>query len=119
MPKSWLIAVVVGAVSVVCGLSASAQDSGSPPQVQLPEPTLKPSLPQLPPPPEVQPMPAPLPAAPEALPAAPAAPAPAPDQPPLAAAEPADPVVAIIRTKLADPAIGKGQHADDLAALSA
>jgi murein L,D-transpeptidase YcbB/YkuD len=119
MSKNWLIAVLMGAVSVVCGLSASAQDSGSPPQVQLPEPTLKPSLPQLPPPPEVQPMPAPLPAAPEALPAAPAAPPPAADQPPLAAAEPADPVVAIIRTKLADPAIGKGQHAADLAALSA
>jgi murein L,D-transpeptidase YcbB/YkuD len=87
--------------------------------VQLPEPTLKPSLPQLPPPPEVQPMPAPLPAAPEALPAAPAAPPPASDQPPLAAAEPTDPVVAIIRTKLADPGMGNGQHADDLAALSA
>jgi murein L,D-transpeptidase YcbB/YkuD len=119
MPKNWLIAVLMGAVSVVCGLSALAQDSGQPPQVQLPEPTLKPSLPQLPPPPEVQPMPAPLPAAPEALPAAPAAPPPASDQPPLAAVEPTDPVVAIIRTKLADPGIGKGQHADDLAALSA
>lgn len=118
MPKNWLIAVLVGAISVVCGLSASAQDSGQPPQVQLPEPTLKPSLPQLPPPPEVQPMPEPLPAAPEALPAAPAAPPPASDQPPLAAAVPTDPVVAIIRTKLADPGIGKGQPADDLAALS-
>jgi L,D-transpeptidase YcbB len=119
MPKNWLIAVLMGAVSVVCGLPASAQDAGGPPQVQLSEPTLKPSLPELPPPPEVQPMPAPLPAAPEALPAAPAAPPPASDQPPLAAAEPTDPVVTIIRTKLADPGIGKGQHADDLAALSA
>jgi len=94
-----------------------AQVSGQPPQVQLPEPTLTPSLPPPTSAPEVQPTPEAPPAAPEA---APEAAPPSGDQP-LAAAptEPADPVVAIIRAKLADPAIGKGAQADDLAALSA
>ena len=42
------------------------------------------------------------------------------DQPPLAAApEPSDPVVAIIRSKLADPTLRKGANPDDLAALEA
>ena len=102
-----------------------AQVPGQPPQVPLAEPTLKPSLPTPQPAPQVQPPPdMPL-AAPEALPAAPeAAPEATPpsgDQPPLTAAptEPADPVVAIIRAKLADPAIGKDENADDLAALAA
>lgn len=125
MPKNSLVAVLMGAVSAVWSLSASAQVSGEPPRVQLPEPTLKPSLPTPPPAPQVQPTPDMPVAAPEAVPATPevtpGATPPAGDQPPLTAApaEPADPVVAIIRTKLADPAIGKDANADDLAALSA
>ncbi len=97
-----------------------AQVPGQPPQTQLPEPTLEPSLPTPEPAPQIQPSPdMPL-AAPEALPAAPEATAPVDHRPLTAApAEPADPVVAIIRAKLADPAIGKGESADDLAALSA
>ena len=101
---------LVWAAAPVC-----AQVSCQAPQVQ---PTLTPSLPP--------PTPAPVPeqtsdpalAAPEALPPAVPEASPSADQPPLAAA-PADPVVAIIRAKLADPAIGKGAEADDLAALSA
>src|SRR6266704_3563645 len=46
------------------------------------------------------------------------------DQPPLAAAtappqSATDPVVAIVRAKLADPVLRKGANADDLAALEA
>jgi L,D-transpeptidase YcbB len=121
MPKNWLVAVLMGAVSGVCGLSASAQVSGEPPQVQLPEPTLKPSLPTLQPAPQVQPTPDPIPAVPEAIPAAPEAAPPAGDQPPLTAApaEPTDPVVAIIRAKLADSPTDKDANAADIAALSA
>jgi len=89
-------------------------------------PSLEPGLPA--------PTPAPVPTpAPEPAPVQPAAPSPQPvspepsaapeDQPPLAAAappaSPTDPVVAIIRTKLADPDLRKGANADDLAALDA
>jgi len=93
-----------------------AQLSGQPPQVPLPEPTLTPSLP--PPTPVPAQTSDPAVAAPEALPPAAPEAAPGADQLPLTAA-PAGQVVAIIRAKLADPAIGKGAQADDLAALSA
>ncbi len=117
-----LAAVLFGlAQAMAWGGPAYAQVSGEL-QVPLSEPTLKPSLPSPTPAPTLQAEPdAPL-AAPEALPPA-AAPEASPqgDQPPLAAAptEPDDPVVAIIRTKLAHPAIRKDEDSDDLAALEA
>ena len=113
MPKNSIVASLMGAAWAVWAMSAHAQTPGEPPQAQLQEPTLTPSLSPSTPAAEDQ-------SAPEALPAASEATAPV-DQPPMAAApaEPADPVVAIIRVKLADPAIGKSENADDLAALSA
>ena len=86
-------------------------------------PTLEPMHPSVPSAPAVEPTPEVVPAAPEATPAAPEAAPAAPeaspdgDQPLTAAPAPTDPVVALIRAKLADPAIGKDADADDLAAL--
>jgi murein L,D-transpeptidase YcbB/YkuD len=99
---------------------AQAQVSDAPP---LSAPTLQPSLPVPTPAPETQPTPDPVPAAPEAALSAPqTAPEAAPSEPLLAAAPPAaaaDPVVAAIRSQLADPAIRKDADAGDLAALEA
>ena len=119
-----LAAVLVFAGQALAwGAPAYAQVPGQPPQVQLPAPTLEPSLPSVPSAPQVEPPPdVPL-AAPEASPARPEATPAAPaesDQPPLTAAPtPADPVVALIRAKLADPAITKDADAADVAALQA
>jgi murein L,D-transpeptidase YcbB/YkuD len=95
---------------------AFAQVSTAPAEPSLPAPTLTPSLPSVPSAPEVEPQAEAPSATPEAV--APEAPA---DQPPLTTApsEPADPVVAIIRGKLADPALAKDADADDVAALAA
>jgi murein L,D-transpeptidase YcbB/YkuD len=105
--------------------SAWAQQPGAPSlSGQLPPPTLEPSIKPLPPPPQVQEQPV-IPVAPSAAPSAPqavpeAAPPASDEQPPLAQqSAPADPVIAAIRSKLADPAIGKGADEDDLAALQA
>jgi murein L,D-transpeptidase YcbB/YkuD len=98
-------------------LPACAEDSAAPTETVVTKPAA--------------PSPAPAPvaekaAADPAVPAQPAAPA---GQPPLVAEPlvtetavpppPVDPVVAIIRSKLADPGLRKGAHADDLAALQA
>ena len=117
-------ALALGAVT-----TALAQVSDAPPlSQQLTPPSLEPSIKLPPPTPEVQQTPAAPLAAPSTPPEAPPA---APDaaqpgsagEPPLAQgtapAPQADPVVAIIRAKLADPAIGKDANADDLAALAA
>jgi murein L,D-transpeptidase YcbB/YkuD len=118
-----LAAVLVGAAQALAwGAPAYGQASDQPPQMQLPEATLEPMHPSVPSAPEVQPTPdVPL-AAPEAAPvtpeAVPAAPETSPgDQPLTAAPAPADPVVALIRAKLADPAVGNDADADDRAAL--
>ena len=106
---------------------ARAQVSDAPPlSQQLTPPSLNPSIKPLLPPPEVQDNSPPV-AAPEATPSAPlAAPGAAQpgsaDQPPLAqesALAAADPVVASIRSKLADPTIRKDADANELAALEA
>ena len=124
-----LAAMLFGAAQALAWGSepAQAQVSGAPPlSQQLTPPSLEPSIKPLPPPPDVKDNPPPV-AAPEAAPSAPLA---APDaaqpgsadQPPLAqesAPAAADPVVASIRSKLADPAIRKDADADDLAALEA
>jgi murein L,D-transpeptidase YcbB/YkuD len=103
-------------------LPAWAQVSGAPPlSQQLPPPSLEPSIKPLPPPPEVQTPPPPL-VAPEALPPVPPAPPEAIGQPPLAqetVPTPADPVVALIRSKLADSNVTKDANAEDVAALQA
>jgi L,D-transpeptidase YcbB len=117
-----LAAVLFGlARAMAWGGPAYAQVSGEP-QVPLPEPTLNPSLPYSTPAPTPRAEPDTPRTAPEALPLA-AAPEASPqgDQPPLASAptEPADPVMAIIRTKLADAANRKDEDSDDLAALEA
>lgn len=98
---------------------AQAQVSDAPPLTPpLPPPSLTPSLPTPTPAPPLQPMPDPVPAAPLAAPDA--AEPPAGDQPPLAQeTAPADPVVTLIRSKLADSNINKDVNADDLAALQA
>jgi L,D-transpeptidase YcbB len=122
-----VLAVLAQALALGAG-HGHAQVSSQPPPLPLPEPTLTPSLP--PPTPAPTPEPAPEPpllAAPEASPPAAAqeaAPEPMPaEEPPLAEAPPvpvpADPVVASIRSILADPALRKDAHADDLAALEA
>ena len=102
---------------------AQAQVSDAPPLTPpLPPPSLTPSLPAPTPAPELQPTPPPPLAAPEASPSAPLA---APDALRRAAARggrrrrAGDPVVASIRSKLADPNINKDANADDLAALQA
>ena len=115
-----------------------AQDQGGPPQPQPEQATLEPSIPAAQPEPETQAAPADPAAAPEAAPtaapevsppAAPeAAPAPAatetvapPTDPTISAAPQAataDPVVAAISARLADPAIAKDAHPGDLAALT-
>jgi L,D-transpeptidase YcbB len=125
MRGGYLIAVLLGLTQASClGVLCAYAQMLDQPQVQLPEPTLTPSLPQPTPAPEVQP-------APEAVPAAPAAPPPvtpppedAPPteaEPPLAAVpeQPAHPVVRAIRAALSDPAFRKDQDSGDLAALEA
>jgi L,D-transpeptidase YcbB len=128
MRRHYLVAVLLCTAQVLAWAvvgPAYAEDpvgqAGSPP-------SLEPGLPAPTPAPVPQAMPEPAPAqsiAPSPAPAVPASPEPlaAPeDQPPLAAAPtpppaPADPVLAAIRTKLADPDLRKGANADDLAAL--
>jgi len=121
MRRGYLIAVLLCAAeagALAAALSARAEDQGaqtlSPPSLT---PTLQPPTPAPVPtqgqePAAAEPVsPSPEPATPQAVP---------PDQPPLAAApEPSDPVVAIVRSKLADPALRKGANPDDLAALEA
>ncbi len=96
-------------------LPAQAQVQDQPPQSSAPPPPA--------PEPQVQPAPDASVAPPEASPTAAAPEAtPEPADPALAVpppSAPADSVVAVIRTKLADPESGKGAHADDLAALKA
>lgn len=124
MHKICVVAILLGAAWAFSPGSGHAQDTSQPPQVELPKPSLEPSIPQLPPPPEVQPQPdMPL-AAPEASPppAAPSSDPAASDQPLAAAPEapvPADPVVTSIRATLADPTLRKAEDAGDLAALEA
>ena len=132
MRRRFLATVLLGmaAALALTGTLARAQVQAEPPQPQAREATLEPQIPALPPAPEAEPAPAapvappePSPqavpeAAPEAAPApAEAAPSDPADAVPLPPA-PEDPVVALIRAKLADPAIGKGAHANDLAALA-
>lgn len=120
MRRGYLIAVLLWAAeacALAAALPARAEDQGaqtlSPPSLT---PTLPPSKPapvpaqgQEPAAAEEQVSPSFEPATPQAVPQ---------DQPPLAAAPvPADPVVAIIRAKLANPALRKGANPDDLAAL--
>jgi hypothetical protein len=83
MRKTCLVAVVLGA-AWAAAVPAFAQGTNQPPQVELPKPSLEPSIPQLPPAPQVQPMPEAVPAAPEASPA-PASPEGSPDATPDAA----------------------------------
>jgi murein L,D-transpeptidase YcbB/YkuD len=120
MRRRFLATVLLYAASVVAlaGTAARAQVEAELAKPQAREATLEPQSPALPPAPPAVPQPvASPPAAPEA------APAPAeatPSDPAEAVATPAagDPVVALIRAKLADPAIGKDAHANDLAALA-
>ena len=120
MRRRYLIAVLLGmAQALALGVAepVQAQIPGEPLKPSLPPPTLEPSLP--PPTPAPTPQATPEPVAP--APASPTAPAAEPaGEPPLAAMPevPADPVVAIVRVTLADPAIGKDANADDLAALN-
>jgi murein L,D-transpeptidase YcbB/YkuD len=122
MRAGYLIAILLGTALALAGAGpVRAQDSSTQPLTPpLPPPTLEPSLKPLPPPPEVQPTPSMPLAAPEASPTPPEA-TPPPAEPPLAAAPlvPADPVVASIRSTVADPALRKDENADDLAALEA
>ena len=121
MRRGYLIAVLLCAAEA-CALAATlparAEDQGaqtlSPPSLT---PTLQPPTPAPVPtqgqePAAAEPVsPSPEPATPQTVPQ---------DQPPLAAApEPSDPVVAIMRSKLADPTLRKGANPDDLAALEA
>ncbi len=119
MRRGYLIAVLLCAAeacALAAALPARAEDQGaqtlSPPSLT---PTLQPPTPAPVPtqgqePAAAEPVsPSPEPATPDAVPA---------EQKPLTAV-PADPVVAIIRTKLSDPALRKGANADDLAALDA
>ena len=119
MRRGYLIAVLMAAAQAIALgplLPAHAEEQGtetpSPPSLT---PTLQPPTPA-PTPTVEEPVPAqPIPASPE-----PATPQAVPqDKPPLAAGAPADPVVSIIRAKLADPATSKGTNAEDLAALQA
>ena len=102
---------------------AQAQVSDAPPLTPpLSPPSLDPSIKPLPPPPEGQTSPPPAAAVPEASPSPPlAAPDAAPAEPPLAqetGPTAGDPVVAAIRSQLADPAIRKDADAGDFAALA-
>ncbi len=143
MRLSFLATALLGMTAALAAAAtlAHAQAQNEPPQPQAQEATLEPQLPALPPAPEAEPAPAEPaaepepspPAAPEAAPApaeaAPAEAVPAPtDATPTPAGDPAstvpstsapaDPVVASITAKLADPAIGNGAHANDVAALA-
>ena len=126
MRAGYLVAILLGtaqALALAAMGPAYAQVSGSePPQLPLSAPTLEPSLPAPTPAPTPEPTPEPPLAASEASLTPPEATPPPADAPPLAAAPapvPADPVVAGIRLKFADPAIRKDENADDLAALTA
>jgi len=132
MPKGYLVAVLVCAAQALALAAvppARAQVSDAPPLTPpLSPPSLTPTLPTPTPAPPLQAMPDPVPAAPEAPPSAPlaapdAAQPESADQPPLAQETappaPADPVVALIRGKLADPNVRKDANEDDLAALGA
>jgi L,D-transpeptidase YcbB len=124
MRGAHLLAVLLGAaqaLSLGAEEVARAQGAGQP-TPSLSPPTLQPSLPPPTPGPTIESN-EPAPAVPETSPAASQA---APDasqpnsadQPPLAAAPDAtDPVVAVIRSKLADPSQAKGADANDIAAL--
>jgi murein L,D-transpeptidase YcbB/YkuD len=103
-----VLAVLAQALALGAG-QARAQVSDQPPQVPLPGPlTLAPKL--QPTPEQVAPD-APAAASPEAMPA---------EEPPLAEAlVAADPVVASLRSTLANPALRGNAHPDDLAALEA
>ena len=129
MRGTYLIAVlaVLALALALRGGEGHAQAVPPLPQLPLPEPTLTPSLPPPTPAPTPEPPAEPVPVAPEVTPPA-AAPEAAPEavpagEPPLADAPPApvpaDPVVASIRSTLADPALRKDANADDLAALEA
>ena len=129
MRGTYLIAVlaVLALALALRGGEGHAQAVPPLPQLPLPEPTLTPSLPPPTPAPTPEPPAEPVPVAPEVTPPA-AAPEAAPEavpagEPPLADAPPApvpaDPVVASIRSTLADPVLRKDAHADDLAALEA
>src|SRR5262245_42150030 len=107
MRGGYLVALLFcAALAFVAVAPARAEDPAAP--------SLEPSLPA---------------PAPEATPAQSVAPAPATPEPSTAPVEAkpapvetaemaADPVVVLIRTKLADPSLRKGAHADDLAALA-
>jgi murein L,D-transpeptidase YcbB/YkuD len=108
-------AVLIQALVLVAAAAAQAEDA--PAQPAAAQDTASPA-------PAAQAVPAPVapatqPAPPEAEPAPAATPVAPPATETAAAAAPPDPVVAIIRGKLADPATAKGAHADDLAALQA
>jgi len=121
MRRGYLIAVLLCAVEA-CALAvvlpARAEDQGA---QTLSPPSLTPTLQ----PPTPAPAPAqgqePAAAEPVSPPPEPATPAVEPPDKPLAAApQPAtDPVVSIVRAKLADPALRKDANAEDLAALEA
>ncbi len=126
MRRGCLIAVLLctaqaGGLAAV--LPACAEDPAAP---TLSPPSLTPSLQPSTPAPEpvdgAKPIAA-APVSPSPVPATPEPSAAPSDQPPLAAgtAQPSavDPVVRIIRTKLADPSLSKGVNPDDLAALQA
>ena len=103
---------------------AQAQVSDAPPLTPpLSPPSLDPSIKPLPPPPEGQTSPPPAAAVPEASPSQPlAAPEAEPAEPPSpqeTGPTAGDPVVAAIRSQLADPAIRKDADAGDVAALAA
>jgi len=128
MRSHYLIAVLLCvAQALALGVfPARAQGLGSQPaQIQLSPLPLEPML-RLPAPgPTPQSAPEPV-AAPQASPSPPAAALSdlgSPEPPPLAAASPpqatADPVIALIRSKLADPSVSKDATAGDLAALVA
>jgi murein L,D-transpeptidase YcbB/YkuD len=124
MRGGYLVAVLLCTAQALAVVGpACAEDpvgqAGSPPSLEpgLPAPTPAPV-------PTPAPEPAPVqPAAPSPQPVSPEPSAAPPDEPPLAEAappaSPTDPVVAIIRSKLADPDLRKGANADDLAALDA
>ena len=121
MRQGYLIAVLLCAVeacALAAVLPARAEDQGA---QTLSPPSLTPTL--QPPTPAPAPTQGQEPAAAEPVspPPEPATPAEEPPDKPLAAApQPAtDPVVSIIRAKLADPALRKDANADDLAALEA
>jgi murein L,D-transpeptidase YcbB/YkuD len=125
MRGRFLVAVLLftaQAMAWAAAPSARAQDAGAQPSVSPPslEPSLKPPTPAPTPQPVAEPV-DPASTSPTPPPTTEPAAAPA-DSLPLAAAPPpvpADPVVASIRSKLADGALRKDANADDLAALEA